>query len=423
MQDSNKNVKNLLVFILILTSFFLWYIISDKKAENTENSTKNITTNSWKLDLSLVWEVFDEIKSEFYWIDWIKNDDIVSWMVDWMVSSLWDKHSEYMSKEEKESFEETLAWDFEWIWAVVEKLENYWVKVSMVVKDSPAKNSWILVWDVITKADSSELKDLNLYDAVNLIKWKAWTKVKLTILRSTEIDPIEKEITRKKINIPSVQTEVFEDKNIAYIALNMFWDTASEEFKTALKEMQDKKVDGIIIDLRDNWWWYLQSSVEILSNFMEKWKVLVKTKFRDSKFDDMYYSNNKWNIFDKKIVVLINWNSASASEITAWALREYDKAILVWEKTFWKWSVQEPFDLSNWWLLKLTIANWFTPNWVNIDKEWIKPDVEIKYIKEDYEKQYDRQLEEAKKVLESFIKNWSLQIAIDKYKENTKEKE
>lgn len=418
MFEKNNNVKNFTIFIIFLTSFITGYIFSEYKDVFIEKSSikKIADKNEKDLDLTLFWEAYWKIKEEYYSIEWIKKEEIVSGMITGLVNSLWDKHSEYMSKTEKKAFEETLAWDFEWIWAVVEKTEE-WVIVSMVIKDSPAKNSWILAWDTIIKADWQELKDKNLYDAVKLIKWPAWTKVKLTIIRAGEFQSFDKEVTRQTISVPSVQSKILENENIWYIALNLFWDKTSEEFRTALNELKDKKVDGLIIDLRDNGWWYLQSAVEILSEFIEKWNVLVKTKYRDSIFNNAYNSLNSWETYNKKIVVIVNWNSASASEITAGALREYNKAIIVGEKTFWKGSVQEPFDLTNWWLLKLTIAKWFTPKWRNIDKDGIDPDIEVLFIKEDFEKLYDRQLEEAKKVLKSFIKNDALQLSVDKYKE------
>lgn len=423
MKEINKNVKKVIVLIGFLTSFTAGYFLNEYLPYNTINSNINkenfLNKNENDLDLTFFWEVYNKVKKEYFSIDGIKKEDIVSWMVTWMVNSLWDKHSEYMTPTEKKSFEETLSWDFEWIGAVVEKTD-LWVIVSMVIKDSPAKNSWIISWDLITKANWEDLKDKNLYDAVKLIKWTAWTKVKLTILRSWELEPFEKEVTRQKIIIPSVQTEIFDKENIWYIALNIFWDKTAEDFRVALKEIKDKKTSGLIIDLRDNWWGFLQSAVEILSEFIEKWNILVKTKYKDTIFNSAYQSLNTWEIYNWKIVILVNWNSASASEITSGALREYNKAILVWEKTFGKWSVQEPFDLSNWWLLKITIAKWFTPKWINIDKDWIKPDIEVLFKKEDYEKIYDRQLEEAKKVLQSFIKYDALQLSIDKYKESVK---
>jgi len=418
MFKKGNNVKNFIIFIMFLTSFVLGALINEYTSYFPLENKINIWTNKneWDLDLTLFWEAYNKIKKEYYSIEWIKKEDLVSWMVSWLINSLWDRHSQYMSSTEKKSFEETLSWDFEWIWAVVEKADA-WVMVTMVIKDSPAKKVWILSWDMILKADWQELKDKNLYDAVKLIKWTAWTKVKLTIQRAGEFESFEKEVTREKIIIPSVQSKVLDKENIWYIALNLFWDKTSEEFRIALKELKDKKVDGLIIDLRDNWWGYLQSAVEILSEFIESWNALVKTKYRDTVFNNVYNSLNTGEIFDKKIVIIVNGNSASASEITAGALREYNKAIIVWQKTFGKWSVQEPFDLSNWGLLKLTIAKWFTPKWRNIDKDWIEPDIEVILTKEDYEKAYDRQLEEWKKALKIFIKNDALQLSVDKYKE------
>ena len=116
----------------------------------------------------------------------------------------------------------------------------------------------------------------------------------------------------------------------------------------------------------------------------------------------------------------MNWFSASASEIFAWVMKDYQKAILVWEKTYWKGSVQQPIELKDWSMIKITIAKWFTPKDKNIDKEWIEPDVEVKLTKEDVEKKYDRQLEEAKKVLKSYLNSTSMQLSIDNYKKDNK---
>jgi carboxyl-terminal processing protease len=115
-------------------------------------------------------------------------------------------------------------------------------------------------------------------------------------------------------------------------------------------------------------------------------------------------------------VILINGNSASASEITAWALREYNKAILLWEKTYGKGSVQQPFELNDGSLLKLTVARWFTPQGKSIDGEGITPDIAIEFQEEDYKNLYDRQLEEAKKLLQMFIEKWSIGLTLDAFK-------
>jgi carboxyl-terminal processing protease len=329
-----------------------------------------------------------------------------------MVESLWDKHSEFMTISETERFNQALSWDFEWIWAVVEK-NPLWVQIERIIKWSPAKKYWLFKDDIIIEANWTILQELDLFDSVDEIKWPAWTKVLLKILRTWEDSILEIEVTRDKIKIPSVDSKIIEDTNIWYIALNMFWEDTDIEFTKALELL--KNTDGIIIDLRDNGWWYLQKAVSILSELVEEWENLVFTKYKQLFNNIVYKSINDWNIYTWKIVVLINWNSASASEITAWALSDHKKAIIVWEKSYWKWSVQQAFDINWGWLLKLTIAKWYTPNDINIDKEWINPDIEVKFEKEDYENEYDRQLETAKEALNDFIKYWSLQLTIDKF--------
>jgi len=206
------------------------------------------------------------------------------------------------------------------------------------------------------------------------------------------------------------------DDNIGYIALNLFGENSTQEFKKALQEVEDAKVNGLILDLRDNGGGYLQSAVEILSDFIPNGEVVVETKYRDALFNKKYYSSNNGTTFDKKIVVLVNENTASAAEITSGALREYNKAILVGKKTYGKGSVQEPFDMADGSLLKLTIANWYTPKGNSIEKVGITPDITVDFQEDDFENKYDRQLEEAKKVLKTFENIGSLQLAVDQYK-------
>ena len=203
----------------------------------------------------------------------------------------------------------------------------------------------------------------------------------------------------------------------------MFWDDTVDEFKKALNTLNN--TDGLIIDLRDNWGWYLYAATEILSELLEHNTLLVTVKYSNRIFNEEYKSINYWDTYNKPIVVLINENSASASEIVSWALHDHNKAILIWKKTYGKWSVQQPFNVSNGWLLKITIAKWFTPNDKNIDKEGIKPDIEIDFKKEDFENSYDRQLETAKDVLSNFIQSNSIDITLKNYSDliNKEEKE
>ena len=428
-----KNKKNFwLYFIIFLTSFLLGVIFSFSIGKIINNELlKNIEKSDifrviWEKDLDMTkyWEVYNLIKLHNYNASWIEKEKLIDSSIKWLVEWLDDKHSEFLTTEQTVKFNNVLSWDFEWIWAVVEKNE-LWVSIERIIKWSPAKKYWLKSKDIIIKANEHKLEWLDLYDAVDFIKWKAWTNVLLEIIRPWEKNILKINIIRQKIKIPSVDSKELNDGKMWYISINMFWEDTSRQFRKELDNFFNK--EWIIIDLRDNWWWYLQSAVEILSNFVEDDKTLVTTKYKDIFSNIRYPSINQYPLYKWKIVVLINENSASASEITAWALKDYNLAILVWKKSYWKWSVQKPFMLNDGSMLKLTIAKWFTPNDVNIDHEWIIPDIEIDFEKEDYTPEewkeeefefYDRQLETAKKVLDNFIENDAYKLSIDKYKES-----
>ena len=422
-----------IVIFLILFSFLCWFISGKGEYFNyilhtyLEKNDK-VQVDSWFTQIlkenwikpELLNEAYDIISKNYYSFSNTPKSDLISWMIKWLVTSLGDKHSEYFNLDETKKFNETLSWDFEWIWAVIQK-SDFWVIVERLIAWAPAKEAWILSGDIIIKANDIELKNLSLFDAVNKIKWPAWTIVSLDIIRPGEKEIIKKEVIRKKINIPSVDSKVL-DKNIWYVMLSIFWEKTWDEFKTALSELQSKNINSLIIDLRDNGGGYLETAVSILSNFVEKDKVLVTTKEKNPLNNKSYFSYGNAN---KKIpiIILVNGNSASASEITAGALKDYNIALIVWEKTYGKWSVQEPFILSDGSEMKITIAKWFTPldHW--IDWIGINPDIEVKFIKEDYEKNFDRQLDEAKKIMSKLLETKNIKTTIDFYNNLKKEEE
>lgn len=430
MEQKNNTNRILLFFIIFLTSFSLGFYMSSSmnyiedsqvKIDNVENTG---VINSFlqdqllkkDIDLELFWKVYNTISKNYYSADEIDKKTLEYGLIQWMVSSLWDKFSEFMTPEITKEFEDTLNGDFEGIGAVIDKHE-LWIMVDMVLKWSPALNNGILKWDIIIEANGQTLKWMSTTDAVNYIKGPAGTQVTLKILRAWENDFITKVITRDKIKIPSVDTLDMKDPEIGYITLNLFWENTSTEFSEMLETFNNEEIKWIIIDLRDNGWGYLQSAVEILSHFIEKNKVLVTTKYKDATLNEAFVSENNGTIFDKKIVILINENSASASEITAWALKDYNKAILVWEKSYGKGSVQQPFSFPDGSMVKLTIAKWYTPKDYSIDHNGINPDVPVSFEKEDYEKKYDRQLEVAKEVLKEYIKLGTPGLVIDTFQE------
>lgn len=422
-----------IVIFLILFSFLCWfisgkweyfnyilhtYLEKNEPVQVDSNLTQILKENGIKPEL--LNEAYDIISKNYYSFSNTPKSDLISGMIKWLVSSLWDKHSEYFNIDETKKFNEALSWDFEWIWAVIQK-SDFGVIVERLIAGAPAKEAGILSGDIIIKANGLELKNLDLFDAVNKIKWPAGTVVSLDIIRPGEKEIIKKEVIRKKINIPSVDSKIL-DKNMGYIMLSIFWEKTWDEFKAALASLQSKKINSLVIDLRDNGGGYLETAVSILSNFVEKEKVLVTTKEKNPLNNKSYFSYGNTNP-KIPIIILVNGNSASASEITAGALKDYNIAIVVGEKTYGKWSVQEPFILSDGSEMKITIAKWFTPLDHGIDWIGINPDIEIKFTKEDYEKNFDRQLDEAKKIMSKLLETKDIKTTIEFYNNLKKEEE
>lgn len=418
-----------IVFITFLTSFLFWILFSFFLSQNNvipmwktlQNYSELIGIESSKdLDLQRFWEVYSTIEKYSYDINHINKEDLVDWAIKWLVEWLGDKHSEYMTTDEKKRFEDSLSWEFEGIWAIVEE-HPLWVEIERVIKWSPALKYGIKSKDILISANGENLQDLDLYDAIELIKWPAGTRVDLEVLREWETEILTISVIRDRINIPSINSEIL-DNNIGYIALNMFGEETLDEFEKALESM--KNTQGLIIDVRDNWGWYLHTATEILSELLPHDTLLVVTKYPWFQPNEVYKSINYGPVYEKPIVVLINENSASASEILAWALHDHKKWILVWKNTYGKGSVQQPFEMSKDGLLKITIAKWFTPKDKNIDKQGIAPDIEVDFEEEDYDNLYDRQLEIAKEVLRDFISTKNFDSTIEKFnKETAKEEE
>ncbi|MCP4523244.1 MAG: S41 family peptidase [Candidatus Gracilibacteria bacterium] len=375
---------------------FLSKLLTDKTfTQISQNKGEN------DLDLSRFWEVYNIIRKESYDISDIEKEELIDGAITGLVSGLNDRHTEYMNTEQKEKFENMLSGDFEGIGAVVAK-HPLGIEIERVIKGSPALKYGLKSKDIIIDANENKLIDFDLYDAIDKIKGPAGTKVVLKVLREGENEILTFDVIREKITIPSVDSEKLEN-NIGYISLNMFGDETYEEFEKVLRELQE--TDGLIIDLRDNGGGLLHIATEILSELIEHNSVLVTTKYKNGRPNEVYKSINYGQTYKEPIVVLINENSASASEIMAGALRDHEKAILVGKKSYGKGSVQRPVNVSNNSILKLTIAKWFTPDNKNIDKEGINPDIEIGFEEEDFENDYDRQLETAKTVLENYIQS------------------
>ena len=353
------------------------------------------------VDLSVLREVSRLVRENFAGADSMSGSALAYGVARGYVDALGDKHTQFFDPDEAKKFEEALSGDFEGIGAYVDRAD-FGVYVDQVIAGSPAKEAGVLSGDVILKAGGAELKGLTLADAIKKIRGPDGTWVELEILRAGRKGSLVLKVQRRKITIPSVELKFLTGSSDALVSLASFGERSADEFHDALSRAYEKGAKGLIVDLRDNGGGYLDAAVKILSDFVEKGRTVVSVKSADGSEKKYLSSGGTWP--EIPVVVLANGNSASASEITAGALKEYGVAVLVGEKTYGKGSVQQPYDLDDGSEVKITVAHWYTPDGNLIDGKGIEPDVAVKPLPEDFDKKYDRQLEAAKQVLSAFEK-------------------
>jgi carboxyl-terminal processing protease len=311
-----------------------------------------------------------------------------------LVASLDDPYSEFMPPERSEQFEEELSGSLEGIGVVVGIRENALTAISPL-KDSPADKAGVRAGDIIFKIDGVESVSLSVTEAVKKIKGPKGTKVVLTLIREGKKEPVEVSIVRDVIKVPTLETSVLPG-GVFVIKLYEFNAVSTNLFAEAMKEFYQKDYKKLVLDLRNNPGGYLGAAVDMASYFLPSGKVIV-TEDYGLKKQPLIHRSKGLGLFDKKkkMAVLVNGGSASASEILAGALQDYGIATLVGEKSFGKGSVQELIPITDDTSLKLTIARWTTPNGHQINHEGLTPTFVIKITEEDFEKGKDPQMDKA----------------------------
>ena len=326
------------------------------------------------------------------------------------INGIWDPYTVYLDTESYSGLQQELEWEghIEGIGAVVSK-KDYYIQVEEVLKWSPAFESGIEPLDRIILIWTGETKDLTTNEAVNKIRGEKGTKIDLFIERpnsSGTNEYIKKEVVRDVINIPSVRGNIlsYSGHKLWHLEVSIFWDQTNKLMNLAIKDFLDNKVEGIILDLRGNWGWLLESAVELAGHFIPKWENVVISKYRNYK-DTTYKSEGFWELKNYPLVVLINGLSASASEILTLALKEQLGSTIIWTKSFWKWSIQTLQELDNKDSLKYTVGKRYGPKGTSIDKKWITPDIEEELNFTGYlNNKTDNQLKKAQEILIKKIK-------------------
>ena len=350
------------------------------------------------ISLGVFWEAWQELARAYVEPEKIEEKNMVYGAVRGMVASLGDPYTAFLNPVESKDFQQDLEGSLEGIGAELTVKEGALTVVSPL-KGSPAEKAGVKPGDVIYKIEGELAFDMPLLQAVMKIRGPRGTAVHLTLIAPKTGEQREVTITRDKITVASVTWKKIED-GIFYLEVNQFADNTSKEFKKALDDIALEKPKSLILDLRFNGGGYLDSSVEMVSEFLKEGAVV---EIRQNKVAPEFLQvNGKARFAEIPLVVLVNKGSASASEIVAGALQDHQRARIIGEKTFGKGTVQEVVRLSDGSSMRVTVAKWFTPKGRAINHDGIVPDEVVEQTKEDYEKERDPQLDAAVKYLKKF---------------------
>lgn len=366
----------------------------EESQENTDGAA--VTGEAVSDDTVAKMKVIENVIDTYFYKEDVDKDAMVDGIFKGMVESLGDPYSEYYSKEELESLYQDSLGVYYGVGAYVSlDTTTGLAKISGIIADSPAEDADLRAEDIIYKVDDVDVTGMTLQETVSLIKGDENTTVKLTLIRDGK--EIEKEVTRRKVESPTVKFEMLDD-GMAYIQITEFDTVTVDQFTEAMAMARGNDMKGLILDLRSNPGGNLSSVVSIAKQMLPK-GLIVYTVDRDGNREE--YSCDGSKELDVPMVVLVNGNSASASEILAGAIKDYGIGTLVGTTTFGKGIVQRPIELSDGSAVKLTISSYYTPNGINIHGIGIEPDVECEFDSERYysDEAYDNQLEKAKEVL------------------------
>lgn len=379
-----------------LTGALLTLLVVSLAACGLQHINEGIISSDTETKLSYLKKLIDET-----YLHDVKEKDLNEGIYKGYVEGLGDQYSAYYDKKETKELTESLDGSFSGIGAVMtQDASSGVITITRVYDDSPAKKAGIKAGDVLYRVEEKTVTGKDLDKVVSWIKGKKGTKVNLTLLRGTNSDKIKVTATRDVINVETVKYKVLENQ-IGYISISEFDSVTGAQFAKALKQLQKKNIEGLVVDLRNNPGGSLSTVCDILDSILPK-GLIVYTKDKNGKKEE--YTSDEKHRLNLPMSVLVNGQSASASEIFAGAVQDYGKAEIIGTQTYGKGVVQNLFDLKDGTCVKLTTSEYFTPKGRNIDGKGITPDVKIEYKYNAKDPKADNQLDKAVSVVKDKIK-------------------
>jgi len=408
---TRRRVAGVIIVALLMASSFYGGIFLSKKTdidnallnENTVflGNVLNLYKEQKRADLSadvgfnLFWNVWDTLKERYVDAAQLKDKELFYGAIRGMVSAAGDPYTVFMNPVITKEFNDDLKGTFEGIGAEI-GIKNDVLTIIAPLTDMPAQKAGLKSGDKILKINDDDTVGILIDEAVTKIRGEKGTQVTLNIWRDGFNESQDFTITRGTIIVKSVKWAMNAD-NTMVITISHFNSDTESLFERAVNDTLKANPKGIILDLRDDPGGFLDTAIEVVSEWIEDGIIVSEQKSDSSKND--YLARGRARLAGYKTIVLVNEGSASASEIVAGALKDHGKAIIVGEQTFGKGSVQELVPLDDGSSLKITIAKWLTPNGVNISQEGITPDEIVAFTIEDYNSDNDPQMEKAVTIL------------------------
>ena len=375
-------IKRLFVTAFIINFFYFNFAFSSE--------------NEIYKKIDLFGEVLEKINKEY--VDEINQSESMDSAINGLLQSL-DPYSSYMSPEIYNEMQTETSGEFGGLGIEV-SMESGVVKVISPIDDTPASKAGIKAGDYIVKINDTQVQGKSLTEAVELMRGPVGSSINLTIRRRGEKKALTFNIIREIIQIKSVKSDLLE-KNIGYIRLTSFNENSGKQIEREINKLEkDKKVKAYILDLRNNPGGLLSQAIRISDFFLEDGEI-VSTKSRKTSENRKWFAKKGDLTNGKTLVVLINYGSASASEIVAGALKDHKRAILIGENSFGKGSVQSIIPLKNKGAIRITVAKYYLPSGKSISQVGVSPDIEVDEDSDDFliKTETDNQLNYAIKLI------------------------
>lgn len=399
-----KATRWFFVAIVIIVIFFVGVAVGYNsypevdKVAGLENKEQGMPE---KVDFAIFWKAWNTLSDMYVSATGtpVSNQEKVYGAIQGLANAYGDPYTVFFPPAESKEFEEEISGNFEGVGMEV-GLRDDMIVVIAPLKGTPADKAGVLSGDRILQIDERSTQGFTVDEAVNAIRGKKGESVTLTLAREGRDVPFQITIVRDVIKIPTINTEKHES-GVYIISVYNFSANVTSQFRQALKDFVASGTNKLVIDLRGNPGGYLEAAVDMASWFLPEGKVVVREDKGGGK-EEVVLRSKGYGIFNTdvmEVVVLIDRGTASASEILAGALSEHGIATLIGANTYGKGSVQELVRITSDTSLKVTVAQWLTPNGISISEGGLKPDIEVLLTPEDFEAGRDAQLERAIELL------------------------